>query len=331
MVVSGDSRGEWWEALTSRELSKMQILLQEYNTIFVDEAQRIPEIGLILKIILDTMPKIKVIATGSSSLNLASRISEPLTGRIVTYRLYPISMGELKDFSTRYEIVTQLEERLIFGSYPEIFSRESLGSKAQYLKDLLDEYLYKDILDFSGIRNATKIRDLLKLLAFQIGSQVSLSELGTSLGMSKETVARYIDLLEKSYVLFTLRGFSRNLRKEVSKMPKIYFYDLGVRNAVIGNLNFLKDREDAGKLWENFLISERMKKMEYRQELYSHYFWRLSSGAEIDLVEERNGKLNGFEFKYSAKTAKSPKSWTTAYPGSSFTTVNKDNYLDFVS
>ena len=169
------------------------------------------------------------------------------------------------------------------------------------------------------------------MLAFQVGSQVSLSELGANLGMSKETVARYIDLLEKSYVIFSLRGLSRNLRKEVVKMPKIYFYDLGIRNAVMGNLNFVKNRNDEGQLWENFLISERMKKMEYRQELYSHYFWRLSSGAEIDLVEERNGKLNGFEFKYSAKTAKSPKSWTTAYPGSSFMTVNKDNYLDFVS
>lgn len=331
LAINGDSRGQWWEVLTSREIFKMQNYLKGYDAIFVDEAQRIPEIGLILKIILDNIPDLKVIATGSSSLNLASRVSEPLTGRVVTYRLYPISIGELAEFHTNHEIYSQLEERLVYGSYPEVFSREGFSSKTQYLKDLLDEYLCKDILDFGGIRNSSKVRDLLKLLAFQIGSQVSLSELGSSLGLSKDTVARYIDLLEKSYVIFRLGGFSRNLRKEVFKMDKIYFYDLGVRNAVVGNLNFLKDRDDAGKLWENFLISERMKKMEYGRGLYSHYFWRLSSGAEIDLVEEKDGKLFGYELKNSRKQDKAPKSWLTAYQGAEFSTINHDNYLDFVA
>lgn len=330
LIVNGDRRGEWWDILASRDLAQFKVLLGGYQAIFVDEAQRIPEVGLILKIILDEFPGVKVIVTGSSSLDLASKVSEPLTGRVTTYRLYPISITELAAIYTGYELRENLSERLIFGSYPEIFSLHGAEAKADYLRNLTDSYLYRDLLEFGGIRNSSKIRDLLKLLAFQIGSQVSLTELANTLELSRMTVERYIDLLEKSFVIFRLSGLSRNLRKEVSKMDKIYFYDVGVRNTIIGNLNVLQSRDDVGRLWENFLVVERKKCLEYERLLYAHYFWRLTTGAELDLVEETGGKLTGFEFKFSQKIVKAPQSWAKTYPGSEFKTINRQNYLDFV-
>ena len=330
LVLNGDERGDWWESLTSRELLKIKQLVFGYDALFVDEAQRIPEIGLSLKILLDNFPKLKVIVTGSSSLDLASKISEPLTGRVNSYKLFPISQGELSNMWTPFEKEQNLEERLIYGSYPKMFSINGKEKRAKYLRNLTDGYLYRDLLEFGDIRNSTKIRDLLKLLAFQVGSQVSVTELGGALELSRSTVDRYIDLLEKSFVIFRLQGFSRNLRKEVTKMDKIYFYDTGVRNAIIGNLNLLVDRDDVGRLWENFLVVERMKRQEYNGTLYSHYFWRLTSGAELDLVEDEGGKLTGFEFKYSNKNAKPPKSWAETYPGSFYQFVNRENWQDFV-
>ncbi|MBI2314826.1 ATP-binding protein [Candidatus Daviesbacteria bacterium] len=330
LILNGDQRGAWWELLTSRELSKLSLLVSGYEVIFIDEAQRIPEIGLSLKILLDNFPKLKVIVTGSSSLDLASKISEPLTGRIYSYKLFPISCRELRVINTPYEMEAQIEERLIYGSYPEIFFLDGVLAKHKYLQNLVDTYLYKDLLEFGDIRNSSKIHDLLKLLAFQVGNQVSLSELGTSLELNKATVDRYIDLLEKSFVIFRLSGFSRNLRKEVTKMDRIYFYDTGVRNTVIGNLNLLNNRDDVGKLWENFLIVERMKKLQYEQKIFSLYFWRLSSGAEMDLIEETEGKLHGFEFKYGKKTVKFPSSWTIGYPNATATLINQNNWQEFV-
>jgi len=330
LVLNGDQRGEWWNLLTSRDLSKITLLISGYDCVFIDEAQRIPEIGLSLKIILDNFPKLKVIVTGSSSLDLASKISEPLTGRIYSHKLFPISQKELKVLNTAYEMEAQMEERLIYGSYPEIFSLDGALAKSKFLQNLVDAYLYKDLLEFSDIRNSSKIYDLLKLLAFQIGNQVSLSELSNSLELSRVTIDRYIDLLEKSFIIFRLPGFSRNLRKEVTKMDKIYFYDTGVRNAIIGNLNLLNNRDDAGKLWENFLIAERMKKLQYEQKIFSLYFWRLSSGAEIDLIEEIDGKLHGFEFKFGKKSSKLPKSWTEGYPDATANLINQGNWIDFV-
>ena len=330
LILNGDQRGEWWELFTSRALSKLSLLVSGYDLVFIDEAQRIPEIGLSLKILLDNFPKLKVIVTGSSSLDLASKISEPLTGRIYSYKLFPISQGELRITKTPYEMETQIEERLIYGSYPEIFSLEGVLAKSKYLQNLVDTYLYKDLLEFGDMRNSSKIRDLLKLLAFQTGNQVSLSELGSSLELNKVTVDRYIDLLEKSFIIFRLSGLSRNLRKEVTKMDKIYFYDMGVRNAIIGNLNSLNNRDDTGKLWENFLIVERMKKLQYKQKIYALYFWRLSSGAEMDLVEETEGRLNGFEFKYGKKNVKFPNSWTIGYPNATATLINRNNWQEFI-
>ena len=331
LVLNADQRGPWWELFTSRELTKIKLLLAGYEALFIDEAQRIPEAGLSIKIILDNFSGIKVFITGSSSLDLASKINEPLTGRIYSYKLFPIAQQELLTINTPYELNSYLEERLVYGSYPEIFSLAGASSKTEYLKNLTGTYLYKDLLEFGDIRNSTKIHDLLKLLAFQVGNEVSLSELAASLELSRITVDRYIDLLEKSFIVFRLSGFSRNLRKEVTKMDKIYFYDTGVRNTVIGNFNLLKNRDDVGRLWENFLVMERMKRQEYTQTIYSHYFWRLTTGAELDLVEEREGKLFGFEFKYSAKTSKVPKSWVVTYPNASAQTVNRNNWLQFVA
>lgn len=331
LILNGDQRGAWWESLTSRDLAKIKLLVSGYEAVFIDEAQRIPEIGLNLKIILDNFPGLRVVVTGSSSLDLASKISEPLTGRVYTYKLLPISQGELSLVFTPLEREEQREERLVFGAYPEIFSLESAAAKSEYLRQISTSYLYKDLLEFGDIRNSSKIHDLLKLLAFQIGSQVSLTELAVTLEISRVTVDRYIDLLEKSFIVFRLSGFSRNQRKEVSKMDKIYFYDTGIRNALIDDFKLLNNRNDAAKLWENFLIVERIKKLGYIGSGASHYFWRLTSGAEIDMIEEGGGDLAGYELKYSVKTPKAPASWRQIYPQASFSAVNFNNWQKFVS
>ncbi len=330
LLLNGDERGDWWNVLTSRELSKIQALVSGYELLIVDEAQRIPDVSLILKIILDNCPHLKVIITGSSSLDIASTVSEPLTGRVYSYKLLPIAQTELAHSHTSFELRAKLEEYLTFGSYPEVLSLAGAEAKTRHLTQLSDSYLYKDLLEFGDIKNSSKIRSLLKLLAFQIGSEVSIAEVGRQLELSSGTVSRYIDLLEQSFVIFRLSGLSRNKRKEVTKMDKIYFYDNGVRNALIGNLNYLVDRNDGGQLWENFMVVERMKKTLYEASVPSYYFWRLTSGAEIDLIEEHKGKLNGFEFKFSNKIAKVPKSWQEAYPDSQFATFNKENYLDLI-
>ena len=225
LMVDGD-QSKYMDIFSSRNLEKIKSLVSGFDLLFIDEAQRIPEIGINLKIIFDNIPTLKVIVTGSSSLDLASQIREPLTGRVWTYHLYPISLLELSKTHNRFQLSSQLDDLLVYGLYPELFSFQTLKEKEEYLINLADAYLYKDLLAFEGLKNSVRIRDLLKLLAFQIGSQVSLSELGRSLSMSKETVAKYIDFLEKSSVLMRLKGFSRNLRKEIVKMDKIYFVDL---------------------------------------------------------------------------------------------------------
>lgn len=329
VVVNGD-QSRFLDILSSKDLDSIKRLVSGYELLFVDEAQRIPEIGINLKIILDNLPSLKVVVTGSSSLDLASRVSEPLTGRVWTYKLYPISEQELALTLNPFELDKNLEERLIYGSYPEIFSLESHQEKYEYLAKLTDAYLYKDLLEFGGLKNSSKIRELLKLIAFQLGSLVSLTELAVRLEMSKDTVSKYIDYLEKSFVIFRLTGFSRNLRKEITKMGKIYFYDLGVRNIIIDNLKSTKDRDDLGKLWENFLIVERMKHAEYSGIYGSRYFWRTHTGVEIDLVEEKEGVLSGYEFKYSHKLAKGPESWVKTYKKATFETINHANWQKFV-
>lgn len=317
------------DVLSSRDSRKLGDFVAGYDLLFIDEAQRVPDIGINLKIIIDSHPGLRILATGSSSFELADRIAEPLTGRKWTFRLYPISILELASVYNRHELGEQLEERLVWGSYPNLFNLEGRELKLSYLRELTTDYLYKDILQLDRLRDSSKIRDLLRLLAYQIGGEVSLSELGTQLGMSKDTVARYIDMLEKSFVLFRLGGFSRNLRKEVSKSSKYYFLDLGVRNALIDNFRSLAERDDVGKLWESFLVIERLKRNHYLEDEAAPYFWRTYTGAEIDYVEERSGALNGFEFKYGPKPTKAPKTWSATYPGATWQTVNRENWLDF--
>jgi len=318
------------DILSSRNLKKLSGLIGDAELLFIDEAQKIKNIGVNLKLIIDHL-NVKIIATGSSSFDLANTLSEPLTGRKWTYLLYPISYLELDDIHTKFELNDQLEERLTWGSYPDIFGFNNYKDKKQYLTELSSDYLYKDMLQMTGIKNSNKIRKLLQLLAHQIGSTVSLSELGDNLDMDKKTVAHYIDLLEKFFVVFRLRGFSRNLRKEITKNDKIYFYDLGIRNILIDNLNDLETRNDVGKLWENFLMIERKKRNEYLIDVPSSYFWRTYTGAEIDYIEEDRGKLKGFEFKYGNKKIKAPKTWLETYKNSEFEVINSENYLEFIT
>lgn len=327
--IDGD-QSLYLDILLSRDLNKLKSLIDGYELLFIDEAQRIPEIGLSLKILLDNIPSLKILVTGSSSLDLASKVSEPLTGRVWTYYLYPISYLELAETMNKAELGATLEERLIYGSYPEIFTTVGRNQKKEYLQNISDAYLYKDLIEFGNIKNSLKIRNLLKLIAFQIGNLISLTELGGQLSMSKDTVGRYIDLLEKSNIIFRLGGFSRNLRKEVSKMDKIYFYDLGIRNILADNLKSLDNRSDVGQLWENFLIIERMKTLSYKRIPSSGYFWRTHTGAELDYIEEREGTLFGYEFKWGVKEVHSPGSWTDTYPKAQFRCINKGNYLDFI-
>ena len=313
--------------LSSRDLRQLRDLTGGYDLIFIDEAQRIPEIGINLKLMADNIPDLRIIATGSSSLHLASKTREPLTGRAWSHTLYPIAFCELAHHHNAFELVDMLPERMIYGSYPDIFSMVGSDAKRDYLRNLTASYLYKDILEISNIRHSSKLRDLLRLLAFQIGQEVSLNELGTQLDMSKDTVASYIDLLEQSYVVFRLGGFSRNLRKEVSKRDKIYFWDVGVRNTVISNLSPLSERNDVGHLWENLMVSERLKWLAYQGSLANAYFWRTYSGAEVDLVEERAGKLFAFEYKWRHRRVRPPKSFLNAYPEARFEVVTPDNFL----
>jgi len=329
LAIDGDLLN-YREVLSSQNLAKLEELVGGYELLFIDEAQNIPNIGVNLKILYDHFPNLRIIATGSSSFELANQVMEPLTGRKVTFRLYPISIGELSRRHTVFELRAQLESYLLYGMYPEVLILEGGQSKIRHLQELASSYLFKDVLQLSGIKHADKLHKLLKLLALQVGSLVSFHELGKTLGMSHETVTNYIDLLEKGFILFRLGGFSRNLRKEVTKMNKIYFYDTGIRNALADNFNPLDYRADAGPLWENFLIAERRKKMEYEGRYGSFYFWRTYSGAELDWVEEYNGGLHGYEIKWKPSKRKPPATWLDTYSNATFQQVNRDNFLDFV-
>lgn len=318
------------DVLSSRDLRKMEGLVAGKDVVFIDEAQRIPDIGINLKILHDALPDLKIIATGSSSFELANKTREPLTGRTWTFTLLPISQIELLEQYGAFELEQRLEDILLYGSYPDVFNITNTTDKILYLNELTNAYLYKDILEVASIKHSDKLYRLLQLLAFQTGTQVSLNELGNALSMSKDTVGTYIDLLEKAFVIFRLTGFSRNLRKEVVKMDKIYFNDLGVRNTLINNFNPISQRNDVGQLWENFLVLERRKYHLYTNTLLKSYFWRTYTGAELDYIEDGMGRLAGFEFKYSQKTVPAPKAWTENYPEASFQCIDRSNYLHFV-
>jgi predicted AAA+ superfamily ATPase len=296
----------------------------------IDEAQKIPNIGRALKLIVDNFEKIKVVATGSSSFDLANAAEESLTGRKNILNIYPISQVELLSINSQYEIENNLQDYLIYGSYPAVITADTLVEKEKIIREIENSYLLNDILAFDMVKSSKTIRDLLKLIAFQIGQEVSLTELGSSLDIDKKTVARYLDLLEKAFVIFRLDGFARNLRKEVSKMSKYYFYDNGIRNALISNFNDLNTRNDIGMLWENFLTIERSKRNEYSNIHPNYYFWRTYDQKEIDLIEEVGGNLDGYEFKWGNKATGSKKEWLETYKNAHLEIINKENYFDFL-
>lgn len=318
------------EVVGSGNFSKIKDYVSGYDLIAIDEAQKIRKVGQGLKIIIDQIPGIRVIATGSSSFELVGQVGEPLIGRKITLTLFPISQIELSKLYNNYELKNKLEEYLIFGSYPEVVASDGLEEKKRILNEITGSYLLKDILEFERVKGSKPLLDLLRLLAFQVGNEVSLSELGRQLGLDYKTIARYLDLFEKSYVVVNLRGLSRNLRKEITRKSKYYFYDNGVRNAIIANFNSLELRDDIGKLWENFLVMERIKKQNYKEIYSNNYFWRTWDGKEIDWVEERGGKFFGYEFKWGDKPVKKPKEWLEKYPGSKFEVISPENYLDFL-
>ncbi len=331
LKITGDEI-KYHEILSSQDQKKLASLVSGYDIFFLDEAQKIKNIGINLKILIDQFPKLQIIVTGSSSFELKNELQEPLTGRIWTYKLFPINTQELAKKQTDFELKDAFETRLIYGNYPDIFTLENYQDKKEYLQNLSQAYLYKDIFEITRLRYPEKIRKLLQLLAFQVTNEISLSELSRSLEMTKETVAHYLDLLEKSFIIFRLSGFHKNLRKEITRMDKIFFWDNGIRNTVIDNFKSLENRNDIGALWENFVVSERMKKNIYDRSGGQSFFWRLHSGSEIDYIEELNGgELSGYEIKYNArKKVKIPKSWQENYPKASFEVINQENILDFI-
>lgn len=306
-------------------------LLSGVDLLIIDEAQNIPEIGKILKLIVDDVENIQVIASGSSSFDLRNQTGEPLVGRSYTFHLSPLSAEEWLTQIPAAQLYMDLEERLVYGNYPELLSIKSFEQKQMYLSELAQSYLLKDILTLDGIKNSSKMYNLLRLVAFQIGSEVSYDELGKHLSLSRNTVEKYLDLLAKTFVIYRLPAYSRNPRKEVSKAGKWYFYDNGIRNAVIGDFRPLAIRQDVGALWESYMISERMKLNDNRHGTSMYYFWRTYNGQEIDLIEERNGELKAFEFKWGDKKPKCPSSFKDNYPDVPFTSVNKSNFIDFVT
>lgn len=312
-------------ALDTTNPSELRSYLGDKKIIVLDEAQVIESIGLKLKLIADTFPEMQVIATGSSSFELADKISEPLTGRAARFTLYPLSLGELINWEGRLKLESALDKILRFGLYPSVYSAKTEEKAKDELAEIADNYLYKDVLSFEGLRKSGVVSKLLELLALQIGSEVSIRELATALGINHLTVERYINILEQAFIIKVLRSFSRNLRKEVTKSFKVYFYDLGIRNHLINNLNPLSLRNDVGALWENFCIIERLKHDTYRKRRASYYFWRTYDGQEIDLIEDEGGKLSAFEFKWNKKVIKEPHAFKMAYPDSGFEVVNKES------
>ncbi|KAF0152859.1 MAG: AAA ATPase [Ignavibacteria bacterium] len=315
----------------SQDFEKINAYAGGYELIAIDEAQQIKNIGMGLKILVDNNPELKIIVTGSSSFDLSQKIGEPLTGRKKTILLYPFSQQELLNKYNKHELKEKLSDFLIFGSYPEVITTEKQSDKIEILTELVNSYLLKDILSLGGIRGAKELLDLLKLLAFQVGSEVSLNELATQIKMDVKTVARYIDILEKGFVIKRLAAFSRNLRKEIAKKSKYYFWDNGIRNAVILQFNGLSDRNDIGSLFENFIMMERTKYISNNFIYTNSYFWRTYNGNEIDIIEERDGKLNTYELKYAENAkVKQPKEFFNEYSEAQFHFINSANYLNFI-
>lgn len=319
------------QMLENRSVANYTRLLGDKRFLVIDEAQAISGIGLKLKLMVDSIDGLKIIASGSSAFDMSNKVGEPLVGRAYTHMMYPLSQLELSTCENAIETHGALEERLVLGSYPELFSINEKQDKEVYLRELVNAYLLKDILSLDGVQRSNKLLSLLKMLAFRVGCEISIESLGRDLGMSKNTVDRYLDLLSKAFVIFRLPGFSRNLDNEITKMSKWYFFDNGVRNALISNFNALTMRDDVGKLWENYLISERIKMLSANERYPNFYFWRTHTRQEIDWIEEENASLSAYEFKWknSAKV-RVPPLWQKNYKDATFDTVSRNNYLDFI-
>jgi len=316
------------ETLANANTEILKSIIGNHKYIFIDEVQRIPNIGLKLKIIVDQIKDVQLIVSGSSSLDINNLTQEPLTGRKFEFHMFPVSWNEFENSVGYMKAQQQLEIRLLYGMYPDVIN--SLGNEYEILKNLVSSYLYKDILALAGIRKSEVLEKILRALAMQVGSEVSYNEIAQLVGVDKNTVNNYIDLLEKSFVIFRLTSFSKNIRNEIKANKKIYFYDNGVLNMLIGNFNALDFRQDKGALWENFLVSERMKQLSYTQSITKPYFWRTTTQQEIDYVEINEDEVSAFEFKWAAtKKAKLPKSFSDAY-NPSFLVVNKDNFRAFL-
>lgn len=317
------------ELFNSPSSIRLKSIIGDKKIIIIDEAQRINDIGIKLKLITDEIQDIQLIATGSSSFELANKINEPLTGRKFEYLLYPLSFAELANFTDFFSEIKMLNHRLVYGTYPDVINNK--GNEKEILQQLTSSYLYKDILEWNKIKKADKIIKLLQAIAFQVGNQVSYHELGKIVGLNSETIESYINLLEQCFVIFKLSSFSRNLRSELKKSNKIYFYDNGIRNALISNYNHIELRNDIGALWENYLISERIKFTAYNKIYSNKYFWRTLSGQEIDYIEERDGVLYAFEFKWNKnKKIKVPSSFETTYKNFKFELITPENYETFI-
>jgi len=317
--------------LENRSIGNYRNLLNNIDLLAIDEAQHIPDIGTKLKLMVDEIQGIRIIATGSSSFDLFNKSGEPLVGRSTSFHLTAFSQTEISQIENLLQTRQNLENRLIYGSYPDVVLMKNNEERREYLKNIVDAYLLKDILMVDGIKNASKMKELLQLIALQMGSEVSYEELGRKLGMSKNTVEKYLDLLSKTFVIHRLKAFSRNLRKEVTKAGKWYFYDNGIRNALLGTYNSLALRQDVGALWESYLISERIKKNLNENEGKEFYFWRTYDEQEIDLLEVSGDAISAFEFKWGDKMPNAPQAFKTAYPQATYRVVNRSNYLNFES
>lgn len=318
------------EILGSQDFEKIKEYVGDVELLVIDEAQEIPHVGRGLKIIVDEMPHLKVVVTGSSSLDLAQQVGEPLTGRKKTLTMFPFAQMELMQSQNMHDIKSRLEGFLVFGSYPDVFLAETKKDKIIALNEIVDSYLLKDVLALDGVKKSKTLVDLVKLLALQVGSEVSLTELAAQLSANVRTIEKYLDVLEKGFVIVSLGALKRNLRNEIRGKKKYYFYDTGVRNALLSQFNDISVRNDVGALWENFLFIERLKKHSYQSIFRNRYFWRTYEQQEIDLIEEYEGAFHAYEFKWKEKAA-SAKKFLATYPGASFVVINRENYWEFLT
>lgn len=329
LALNGDDM-ETHNLLAMQSTANYKRVLGDCKFLVIDEAQEIPNIGKKLKLMVDTIPGLKVLITGSSAFEINNQIGEPLVGRMTTLHIYPLAQMEFAKKENYSDTKNNLEERLIFGSYPELLHINSKGDKINYLKEIVNNQLLRDILAFEGIKKRDKIIALLQIIAFRVGNEVSLESIGRELQISKNTVEKYLDLFSKVFIIYSVSGFSRNRDNEITKMKKWYFVDNGIRNAIINSFEPTNMRDDVGKLWEGYLNAERIKMLAYKEMFVSQYFWRTHTQQEIDRIEEANGKISGFEYKWGKADAKAPTEFSKSYPDASFQTVNQDNYLDFI-